>query len=256
MQSINLMPPGYARKERAKRRLVLGVGIVVAAILAMLGLAKLMDKRVSDKKQASAVLQEQVDDLKAKRADLALCYAKLRGLGDKLSVVRTLEHNRRWASYLGRIAQAANSEIVLTRANILSMRPKTDDSGSAKPDTKKTPQPPRAGVAPGTTQEPEEDLSKTERLVLLLEGYALSSTDVPPFVDALQRTGLFEKITFKGTRAAEIHSKTLSRFELECPIRYEPEKQTDTDVPAAAPHAPAGTALLTHAGTADKGGTP
>lgn len=223
MQSVNLMPAGYTQKERAKRRLIITSGAMVALVLAMVGLSKLMDKRTSEKTHANVILERQVGELEAAQADLASCNRRLWGLAEKLSVVRTLEHNRRWASCLARVAHAAGEEILLTRADIGPVRLKTDDSGSTaggKAPARSTAR--RGRAAP---EEPEKDLSRPQRLVLMLEGYALSNTDVYRFISALRATGTFGRVTFKGARAAQINAKQLSRFELECPIRYGTRKR-------------------------------
>ena len=246
MQSVNLMPAGYTQKERAKRRLIITAGAMIALVLAMVGLSKLMDKRGSQKIHANVILERQVDELEAAQADLASCNLRLRGLAEKLSVVRTLEHNRRWASCLARVAHAAGKEILLTRADISAVRPKTDDSGSGSAARGKTPATSTAGRGRAAPEEPDKDLSKPQRLVLMLEGYALSNTDVYRFISALRATGTFGRVTFKGARAAQINAKQLSRFELECPIRYEPRKRGGavTGPTKEAPAAPEGRPTL------------
>ena len=86
MQSVNLMPPGYTQEERAKRRLIITSGVMLALVLAMVGLSKLMDKRANQKTHANVILERQVDELEAARADLASCKLRLWGLAEKLSV--------------------------------------------------------------------------------------------------------------------------------------------------------------------------
>jgi Tfp pilus assembly protein PilN len=217
------MPSEYARRERSKRRFIIAVGAVVAAVLAMVGLARLIEKHTLQKREACSVLAQRFDDLESDRADLAACSTQLQTLSARYTVVRALNRNRRWASCLARIAAAVQPEIVLTRTKVSAAQSKADDSGTA----------PAASATGGqdAAKEPAADLSKPEKLVLLLEGYALSTTDVTRFISALNDTGLFEQVTFRGSQTAMINAKELNRFELECPLRYTPHARTDKQEP-------------------------
>jgi len=257
MQNVNLMPPGYAENERAKRRLMICGAVMVAVVLAMFGLSKRLDRSTGNKERTKVILERGVTELRSARSELATCNSRLQVLSDRLSVVHTLDHNRRWASYLAQIAQAASDQIVLSRAKICAVRRKTDDSGRPAPGTALPAPVPPAGAAAATQTKPGEDLSKPEKLLLLLEGYALSNTDVTRFISALTATGIFERVTFKGSQVAMINTRQLSRFELECPIRYEHRKRpTEEAGPKQAdePAAPRAAAALSGAhepGTGD-----
>jgi len=220
MQNVNLIPPGYVENERAKRRLIICAAVMVAVVLAMFGLSKRLDRSAGNKERTKVILEREVAELRTARSELAACSGRLRVLFDRLSVVRTLDRNRRWASYLAQIAGAASDEVVLSRARICAVRPKPDDSG--KPAPAAAPPPPGPPSPPAAQQQPEEDPLKPQKLLLLLEGYALSNTDVTRFISALAATNVFERVTFKGSQVAAINNRQLSHFELECPIRYEP----------------------------------
>jgi Tfp pilus assembly protein PilN len=221
MQSVNLMPPGYAARQRSKRRLVIITGVMIAGVLAMVGFGRLMDKWREQKEQGNVSLQRVADDLRAARADLASHNNRLQAVYKRFAVVRTLDYNRRWASCLAQIAATTGDDIVLTRTKVAPARTAVDDSGS------------NAGAAPVAAADPLKDFSKPEQLVLTLEGYAMATTDVTSFMTALNATGLFERVTFKGSKMAVINLHPMSQFELECPIRYKREK------PKAASAAPA-----------------
>ncbi len=219
MQSVNLMPTGYAAHQRSKRRLVIITGIMVAGVLAMVGFSRLMDRWMQEKEHSNVTLKRLAEDLQGSRAELAQYNRQLQNVYQRFAVVRTLDYNRRWASCLARIAAATGEDIVLTRTQVSPAVNPADE-----------PQP--AGGAPGS--DPAQDFSKPERLVLKLEGYAMATTDVTRFMSALNATGLFDRVTFKGSEMARINLRPMSRFELECPIRYRPDKPTgDEPQPAA-----------------------
>jgi|GEM_PF-3355730 len=222
MQTVNLIPQGYANTQRSKRRLIISGAVMVAAVLAMFGLARLMDKRAEQKTLINNMLECDVRDLDRARAELASYGRELNDLAEQFSVVRRLDHNRRWASYLAHITRAADDNILLARALITPAKPKTDDSGAR--DTVQKPAPSAPGTPPADAGKDGPDQPK--RLVLLLEGYALSNTDVTRFISALSDTGIFEQVTFRGSRMAQMNGVPLSRFELECPIRYEPRTRS------------------------------
>jgi Tfp pilus assembly protein PilN len=229
MQSVNLLPPNYARQERAKRRLLISVAVVVAFVLALFGCARLIGKRVAAREQAQAELLREVDDLDTCRRDLADARRQARDAAKRLSVLLGLDRNRRWATRLARIADAATTDVVLTRVQIEPVRPKTDDSGRSDPRT-----PPAAKPAAGTSPQREPDLTSPESLVLRLEGYATGNTEVTRFITSLSRTGLFERVHFKGSESARVNEVALSRFELECPIRDTPAQPAQPPAPAPA----------------------
>ncbi|MFO7898042.1 MAG: PilN domain-containing protein [Planctomycetota bacterium] len=245
MQSVNLMPPGYADTQRAKRRLILGIGVAIALLLVMVGVRGLVRKRIGDRAHARELLEERLGELKAAKADLAVGRKRLRGLAGQFLVVRTLERNRRWASYVGHVARAANPSIVLSRVHVAPRSPAT--GGRAEPRTSTSSRPAAAG-------RPESP----ERLVLLIEGYALSNTDVYQFINALRETRMFERVNFKGSRATHLRLRKVSRFELECPVRY--ASGAGPPAPAAAAEVAAdldrGRRLLDRAGRAEGGGGP
>ena len=255
MQSINLMPPGYARNERAKRRLIISATIMAAALMAMLGLGRLTQKWIRGKEQANAVLEGELNELKRSRAELGRHTQRLQGLAERFSVIQTLRQNRRWASYLAHIAAAANDEILLTRAKITPARPEPDDSGRTGKNKMTTP-----ATTPNDAQDEEmQDKVAPEKLVLLLEGYALSNTDITRFIAALSAPGIFETVTFKGSQMAQINARQVSRFELECPIRYEPRKRgTKAAAPgvANATTRPEEPSLISETPAPDAGGRP
>lgn len=221
MQTVNLMPRGYANTQRSKRRLIISGAVMVAAVMAMFGLARLMDKRAEQRTLVNSMLECDVRDLDRARTELASYGRELNDLAEQFSVVRRLDHNRRWASYLAHITLAADDNIILLRALITPAKPKVDDSGARETT-------PKAGPpAPGTPSDRSPDAEEVgpdqpRKLVLLLEGYALSNTDVTRFISALSDTGIFEQVTFRGSQMAQMNGVPLSRFELECPIRYEP----------------------------------
>ncbi|MFW6157972.1 MAG: PilN domain-containing protein [Planctomycetota bacterium] len=245
MQSVNLMPPGYAETQQAKRRLILGIGVAIALLLGMVGVRGLLRKRIGDRVHARELLEERLGELKAAKAELAVGRKRLRELAAQFLVVRTLERNRRWASHVGHVARAANPSILLSRVHVAPRTPAA--GGPAQPQT-----------STGARPAPAERCESPERLVLLIEGYALSNTDVYQFINALRETGMFERVNFKGSRATHLRLKKVSRFELECPVRY---------APGAEPAAPAGAAegaadldrgrrLLQPAGPAEGGDRP
>ena len=234
MQSFNLMPQGYAQAERSKRRLLISVAVTVAAVMAMLGFARLTTRRIEQKQRGNRVLEERAADLKTTRSELASCNLTLQALAAKYSLIQTVNRNRRWASYLAHLADAANDEILLTRAHISPVQTEADGA----------PAPPAPGsLVPPATLQPTSapDQTRPKRLVLFIEGYAASNTDVTKFISALSVHDIFEKITFKGSRAAQINGKPLSKFELECPIRYAPRTRPapDTQIRSAEAAVPA-----------------
>ncbi len=212
MQSVNLMPQGYAQAERSKRRLLISSAVVIAVVLAMIGCARLIGQRVGQREEMSGLLEERLADLKLNQTELARYNHTLEQLARRYVVVQTVNRNRRWASYLAKLAAAANDEIVLTRADIRPVEPTVEapKPGSLIPD-------------PAANEE-APDKVKPRKLVLRLEGLAASATDITRFIGALNEAGIFEKVTFKGSRTAQLNGKSLSKFELECPIRYTPRR--------------------------------
>jgi Tfp pilus assembly protein PilN len=228
MQTINLLPQGYAQTERSKRRLLISGAVVVAAFLAMFGVGRLMSQRIELKRRGTAQREGRQGDLKIARAELAAHNQTLQRLARKYALIETVSRNRRWASYLAHLAAATNEDIVLTRAHISPVQ------GDANPAATK-----RRGAltapAPGANLPVKEvDKTRPKKLVLLLEGYAASNTDITRFIAALSSHDIFEKVTFKGSQTAQINAKPLSKFELECPIRYAPRRRA-TPVPNVQP---------------------
>lgn len=253
MQTVNLMPRDYARTERSKRRLIVSAAVTVAAVLAMFGLGRLTNQWVAQKERGNALLEGRVQELEVARAELASYNLTLQQLARKHSVIQTIGRNRRWASYLAHIAAAANGEVLLTRAHISPGAAEADDSPGPKKAGALTATPPAA-------EKPKEEADKVKpkKLVLLLEGYALSATDITKFISALSAPGLFERVTFKGSQMAQINRKPLSRFELECPIRYTPRRRRagspGKSRPAQAAPALEGPALLSSSPAPAEGG--
>ena len=238
MQSVNLMPAGYAARQRSKRRLVIITGLMVASVLAMVGFGRLMDKWMQQKEQGNVALQRLADDVKVARADLAGYNSKLQAVYKRFAVVRTLDYNRRWASCLAQIAAVTGDDILLTRTKVVPAKPAVDDSGSD------------AGAPAGPGAGLLKDFSKPEQLVLMLEGYAMATTDVTRFMTSLNATGLFERVTFKGSEMAVINLRQMSRFELECPIRYKQDKAAAEAATLPAGPAPAERTAMLPAGAA------
>lgn len=249
MQTVNLLPQGYAQTERSKRRLFICAAVTAAAVMAMLGLGRLAAQKIEQKQRCNLLLEERLAILKTDRAELASYNRTLQGLAAKYSLIQTVNRNRRWASYLAHLAAAANAEIVLTRAYINPVRAAAKD---AAPKSGSLVAPPLGATKPLTAP----DNTRPKRLVLLLEGYAASNTDVTRFVSALSVHDIFEKVTFKGSRTAQINGKPLSKFELECPIRYAPRKRSapGTKVRSAQAALPADAAALVAASAASPAG--
>lgn len=246
MQTVNLLPQGYAQTERSKRRLLISGAVAVAAAMAMIGFARLTTQKIEQKQRGNLVLEERAATLETDRATLASYNTELQALAAKYSLIRTVNRNRRWASYLAHLAAAANAEIVLTRAHIIPALPEATDAAAAS----------KSGSLAAPPSGPAQPLSKPDdtrpkKLVLLLEGYAASNTDVTRFISALGVYDIFEKITFKGSRTAQINGKPLSKFELECPIRYAPRKRpaADTKIRSAQAIPPADPGTLVAAST-------
>jgi len=253
MQTINLLPQGYAQTERSKRRLLISGAVVIAAFLAMFGFGRLMSQRIEQKRRGSALLEGRLGDLKIARAELAAHNQTLQRLARKYALIETVSRNRHWASYLAHLAAAANEDIVLTRAHISPVQADANAAAKKKRGSLTAP-------APGTnTRVKEVDKTRPKKLVLLLEGYAASNTDITRFIAALSSHDVFEKVTFKGSQTAQINAKPLSKFELECPIRYAPRKRT-APVPNVQPaQVPADTSqptLLSKSTAPTEGGRP
>ena len=254
MQTVNLLPQGYAQTERSKRRLFICAAVTAAAVMAMLGLGRLAAQKIEQKQRCNLLLEERLAILKTDRAELASYNRTLQGLAAKYSLIQTVNRNRRWASYLAHLADAANAEIVLTRANISPIL--ADEKSAAK-----TPKSGSLLTPPSGATQPNEapDATSPKRLVLMLEGYAASNTDVTRFISALSVHDIFEKITFKGSQTAQINGKPLNKFELECPIRYAPRKRSapDTHIRSAqTPLAASPTALVANSTTSSVGDRP
>jgi Tfp pilus assembly protein PilN len=227
MQSVNLLPPGYAQKQRAKRRFVIGVGVMIAALLVTFGLSRLMDQMVRKKEEAVQLLADEASDLKATRAELDRCNRRLTRLSGRLAVVYTLDRNRRWASALSKVAAAAQDTIFLTRLHIEPAKADAGDAGDAAP--------PPAPAAAAPEDQAADASAKPEQLVMLIQGYAISNTDVTRFISALNETGLFEKVSFRGSEMALVKTRHLSRFELACPVRFVPKVRSEaSDEPGSA----------------------
>ncbi len=221
MQNVNLMPSGYARNQRAKRRFLVATAVMLTVVIAMFGPAMLTHKWARQKRHSIATLEQKANQLKAARAELATQAGRLGELADEFSVIQTLARNRHWASCLAHIAEAANDNILLTRASIAPVKRQTDDSGRSDSHNPRTSPNRTAGSRPQAGREkPPADESSPKKLLLLLEGYALTNTDITRFISALNQRRIFEKVTFKGSEMAHISARQLSRFELECPIRY------------------------------------
>ncbi len=228
MQSLNLIPPDYVRAARTKRGLLVAGALVLAFVLALAGLARLVDKSIGRQTESYMVLERELNDLQRAKADLAVQTALLQDLAERLAVVETVSSNRRWSVYLARIAEAVPDEVLLTRASVAAVRPAADDSGPrATVPAGPTTAPATPGQPPGVGLDNALNPSKPDRLMLLLEGYALANTDITRFIAALRSAGIFERINFKSSQAAEINGAALSRFELECPLRYEPPKRPE-----------------------------
>lgn len=245
MQTVNLMPADYARTERSKRRLMVSAAVMVAALLAMFGLGKLTNGWIAQKERGNALLEGRLNELRVARAELASYNLALQQLARKHSAIQTIGRNRRWASYLAHIAAAANDEILLTRAHISPRAGEGDNS----PGPKKKPGALTAALSAAEKLKEETDKVRPKKLVLRLEGYALSTTDITKFIAALTAPELFERVTFKGSQTAQINRKSLSRFELECPIRYTPRRRARSpgkSRPAQAAPAAEGPALLSN----------
>jgi len=230
MQSVNLMPDGYIQTERSKRRLLVSIAVVIASVLAMVGLGRLLNNKINQEQQVTSILERELQEMNESRVELAASSQQLRALAAKFEVVQTLNRNRHCAAYLASVAEAAGESILLTRAHISPAEVNRDDSGHSTPPT------------PAGTTATDEDIDETrpEPLVLLIKGYALTNTDITRFITALSATGLFESVNFKGSEAARLHHTTLSRFELECPIRYGPAagapKPPASETAGPAPH--------------------
>jgi Tfp pilus assembly protein PilN len=215
MQSINLLPPGYAQKQRSKRRLMIGAGVMVAALLATFGLSRLMDKMVRKKEAEVRVLAEEAADLGATRSKLASCNLRLSQLSGQLAVVYTLDRNRRWASCLAEIAESTQDSIFLTRVHVDPARGQKNEPDDDDPVS-------RTPVRSGRAEEAGREPAGPQQLVMRIQGYAISNTDVTRFISALSKTGLFEKVSFLGSEMALMKTRHLSKFELACPIRFVP----------------------------------
>jgi len=253
MQNVNLLPEGHAQTERSKRRLIISGAVVIAAFLTMSGFGRVLTRRIEQKQRGVALLEGRLGDLKIARAELAAHNQTLQRLARKYALIETVSRNRHWASYLAHLAAAANEDIVLTRAHISPVQADANAAAKKKRGSLTAP-------APGTnTRVKEVDKTRPKKLVLLLEGYAASNTDITRFIAALSSHDVFEKVTFKGSQTAQINAKPLSKFELECPIRYAPRKRT-VPVPNIQPaQAPAGTnqpTLLSKSTAPTKGGRP
>jgi len=243
VQTVNLMPRDYARTQRSKRRLMVSAAVMVAALLAMFGLGKLTNGWIAQKERGNALLEGRLNELTVARAELASYNLTLQQLARKHAVIQTIGRNRRWAACLAHIAAAANDEILLTRAHI---GPGAGEGGDS-PGPKKKAGALTAALPPAEKPKEETDKVRPKKLVLQLEGYALSATDITKFISALSAPGLFERVTFKGSQTAQINRKPLSRFELECPIRYTPRRRARSpgkSRPAQAAPAAEGPALL------------
>jgi len=243
VQTVNLMPRDYARTQRSKRRLMVSAAVMVAALLAMFGLGKLTNGWIAQKERGNALLEGRLNELTVARAELASYNLTLQQLARKHAVIQTIGRNRRWAACLAHIAAAANDEILLTRAHI---GPGAGEGGDS-PGPRKKAGALTAALAPAEKPKEETDKVRPKKLVLQLEGYALSATDITKFISALSAPGLFERVTFKGSQTAQINRKPLSRFELECPIRYTPRRRARSpgkSRPAQAAPAAEGPALL------------
>lgn len=224
MQSVNLMPPGYVQRERTKRRVLVAGAVAVAVSLALFGLARLVDKRVAGEKHAKASAEEEIARLRSAQAELASYNSELKSLAEKIAFLRTLDHNRRWASCVARVAGAVNDHVLLTRLQVRPARPKLELFGPAA-GGQPAPLPVGSGIAP--TQADDES-ARPQRLILFIEGLALANTDITQFISALTATGVFERVTFKGSQTNLVNGKQLNRFELDCPVRYERPVSTST----------------------------
>ena len=253
MQTVNLMPQGYAQAERSKRRLIISVAMAVAAVMAMLGFARLTKEKIEHTKRANGIIAERAAELKTDRAELASYNMTLQDLAAKYSLIQTVNQNRRWASYLAHLTDAASAEIVLTRAHISPVQLETADAPAPGAGSLVA----AAAVTPATTAAAHD--TRPKKLLLLIEGYAASNTDVTRFISALSVRDIFEKVTFKGSRTAHINGKPLSKFELECPIRYAPRErpQPETKVHTARATSPAAPAdLAASSNVSPAGGRP
>jgi len=236
MQSVNLIPGDYTRTRRSRRRLLVSGALALSLLLALSGFARLLHQTTTRALAANAALENELRGLESDRARLAATSQILRDLSQKIELVQTLSHNRRWATYLAHIARSTPDEVVLSRAHIIPATP-------APQPAPLTPSPSSSSSSSGaSTLSATPDPAHPDRLVLLLEGYALNTTDITRFVAGLGSAGLFAQITFKGSLAAQINGKALNRFNLECPIRYEPRKKSASTHSAAS--VPSGSAPL------------
>jgi len=203
MKQINLIPPDYTHLRYVKRRAVVWVELVLAAIAVLatltLNLHGQLHKVQKEKQQLAqkAELHRQIvlqlNELAGRKTQLIL----------RLTDIYAAQRKRVCSRILYDIAAAGNGKIFLTEFTLDSVTPRDGRKPSGS----------RASA--GASAAEDEAASEGQR-VLVLKGYALTNVDLTQFVSGLSGMSSLKAVKLRLWRQDVLDGLKLISFEIGC----------------------------------------
>lgn len=198
MDGINFIPVPRREVKACRTRLRrwgIGLSIYVAALSVGYGVcASCVRPDTSDLDEQCKVLAAQMKSSKVKVLSLRRELAEAQG---RLGAARAVGRHADWGVLLALVARNVGDEVVLARCRLESR----ERPGAAA-----------AGGGPA------------ERLVLELNGFARSQTQVSDFILRLEKTGLFDAVRLVKTGSEEFLSVKAVGFQVACALEPDRDK--------------------------------
>lgn len=224
MIEINLLPPEYLKRRQLQKFIILVslggilslliVGFLFAAVKTNEQVVRERLERIrTEGKERVEGLKKEVEKFKPILEQLAKLEEEKKELKKRVEVIRNLiEEQPSWARILYEVSKALPPNIWLSRLN------KTEVG---------------------------------EKAVLMMNGYSLTQTvDIAEFMENLDRSPLFEKVSFTIISREEMEGQEVMSFEIKCALKgfkvkkkKPPEKAVGKVTPGAPPAVPPGAPL-------------
>ncbi|MDD4891470.1 MAG: PilN domain-containing protein [Phycisphaerae bacterium] len=199
MKRVNLMPQVRRHAKARKARIVRwSTALGTYGFLLLVGYVASVHYVKADTRPLDTEARELDSKLATTKQTVAALSRELAQVQAKLRTAQSVGQQPDWSRLLALLAQNTSENIVLDVCRLRRV---------AKAD---------APAAPGA---PKADPSADSRLVLELDGFAKSQSNVPEYVLRLEEVGLFDKVKLvKTSRQDFLKNKTVA-FSLECTFR-------------------------------------
>ncbi|MCG3180426.1 MAG: hypothetical protein BIFFINMI_02787 [Phycisphaerae bacterium] len=205
MKRVNLIPQSR-QQARARKNRAVRWGTILGTYATLLAVGYVASTRyvAADARPLDAEAREVGSKLATTNQTCTTLSGELLSAQQKLRTAQSVGQQPDWSQLLTLLSQKTDENVVLNICRLRRIRKSAD--GPA----------PQPGVAAETQAD--------SKLVLELEGFAKSQSNVPEYVLRLEQIGLFEKVKLVKTSRQDFLNNKSVAFTLECDFRTRGEE--------------------------------